>query len=106
MACNGKQEIFKTLFAVKLGRTSIAPECPSPQGGADDEQKRVISECGLSEVAVAGVKSWPRSPSVEKAERALVSSQNPYWSVVTGVRIDDSGDKAYTLIPFRSLLKR
>jgi hypothetical protein len=80
--------------SIKTSRTSIAPECPSPQSGADDKQKRVVNECGLSEIAVAGVKSRPRSPSVEKAERALVSSQNPYWSVVSGVRHDDSGDKS------------
>ena len=92
-------------FLIENNRTIIAPECPSPQSGADDKQKRVVRECGLSEIAVAGVKSSPRSRSVEKAERALVSSQYPSRSVVTGVRHDDSGDKPLGLIPFRSLQK-
>ena len=48
-----------------------------------------------------------RSKSVAKARRALVSSQNPYWSVVSGARHDDSGDKTGNrLDPVQELTSR
>ena len=75
---------------------------PPKQGG---RQAETWGQCVLHKAAYAEVKCGPRSWSVAKAERALVSSQNPYWSVVSGVRHDDSGDKFFmSLIPFRSLL--
>ena len=55
---------------------AIAPECPSQQGLAEDKQKRVVSASVTSAGVRRGVKSSP-PPSVEQAERALVSSQEP-----------------------------
>ena len=70
----------------------IAPECPNPQSWVDDEQKRAVSPSALPACQRGGVRSRPRSWAVAKAERALVSSQNPSRSVVSGVCHDDSGD--------------
>ena len=69
----------------------------------DEGEKRGVSASVLFRCSLTGRKIKAHSQAVVKAVRALVSSQNPCRSLVSGARHDDRGDKLLQLDPVQEL---